>query len=169
MRPRLAFTLFLIQKGPSQNATAPFHTFRSSPSASRSWKKNDLLLNQTVRFGIPLGPPSTQSEGGGHEVAEDSTNPMLNAISKRLKALFIFHSLFLHVPACAVSSKSQMFYWKRKNNCQPASSSKNPPRKIHARLYYPLHTNHYVSTFLQLSVQSGISRRRERAAEGTFP
>ncbi|MCI2100920.1 MAG: hypothetical protein LKJ91_07940, partial [Acidaminococcus sp.] len=23
MRPRLAFTLFLIQKGPSQNATAP--------------------------------------------------------------------------------------------------------------------------------------------------
>jgi hypothetical protein len=24
MRPRLAFTLFLIQKGPSQNATAPF-------------------------------------------------------------------------------------------------------------------------------------------------
>jgi hypothetical protein len=64
-----------------------FHAFRSPPSISRLWKKNGLLLNQTVRFGIPLGPPSTQSEGG-HEVAEDSTNPMLNAISKRLKAPF---------------------------------------------------------------------------------
>jgi hypothetical protein len=66
--------------------TAPFSRFQQP--ASRPWKKNDLSLNQTVRLGIPLGPPSTQSEGEGHEVAEDSTNPMLNAISKRLKASF---------------------------------------------------------------------------------
>jgi hypothetical protein len=67
------------------------HAFRGlvcSPSAACLWKKNDLSLNQTVRLGIPLRPPSTQSEGGGHEVAEDSTSPMLNAISKRLKAPF---------------------------------------------------------------------------------
>jgi hypothetical protein len=61
---------------------------RRSLAAGRPWKKNDLSLNQTVRLGIPLGPPSTQSEGGCHEVAEDSTDSMLNAINKRLKAPF---------------------------------------------------------------------------------
>jgi hypothetical protein len=76
--------------------TALFYAGRRSLAAGRSWKKNCLSLNQAVRFGIPLGPPSTQSEGGGHEVAEDSTNPMLNAISKRLKAPFYFHSFAWH-------------------------------------------------------------------------
>jgi hypothetical protein len=68
--------------------TALFYAFRRPQSAAHPWKKNNLSLSPTVRLGIPLGPPSTQSEGGGHEVAEDSTNPMLYVISKRLKASF---------------------------------------------------------------------------------
>jgi hypothetical protein len=60
--------------------TAPFSRFPQP--AVRPWKKSCLSLNQTVRLGIPLEPPSTQSEGRGHEVAKDSTNPM--GISKRL-------------------------------------------------------------------------------------
>jgi hypothetical protein len=47
------------------------------------------FMKPTVRLDIPLGPPSTQSEGGGHEVAEDSTNPMPNATGKMPKALFV--------------------------------------------------------------------------------
>jgi hypothetical protein len=46
-------------------------------------EENDLSLNPTVRLGIPLGHPSTQSEGGGHEVAEDSINPRLKAPKKK--------------------------------------------------------------------------------------
>jgi hypothetical protein len=66
--------------------TAPF-----TLAAGRPWKKNYLSLTPTVRLEIPLGPPSTQSEGGGREVAEDSTNLSKTKAKCQIpKALFIF-------------------------------------------------------------------------------